>query len=225
MTKQLIIVCLSALVLSACTSPAPEVQTGPDAEVIMGNLHRVDNTRASLAFVDPEADFSKYNRVMLDPLDVDNVEIVQPTRSVTNRSGAWQLSDTDKDNLRRHYREVFTRELQETGDYEIVDEPGADVLRISATITGIAPTAARDDTRSRAIGRSRVYTEGGGTMSIGFAFSDSKSGDVLGIVKDRRGGSPVWGVNNSVTNMSDVRFIFSGWARQIRSRLDIMHGY
>ena len=47
----------------------------------------------------------------------------------------------------------------------------------------------------------------------------------LAIVKDTRSGSPMWGSNNSVSNMSDVRFMFGNWARQIRARLDIVHGY
>ena len=85
--------------------------------------------------------------------------------------------------------------------------------------------AAKDDNRSRGMGRNRVYSAGAGSMSIAFGFSDSESGEILGIVKDARRGSPAWGVNNSVTNMSDVRFMFGRWARMIRARLDIVHGY
>ena len=211
--------------LFACTSQEPTIQTGPDAEIILDRLHRVDNTRVGLAFVDPEADFGRFSKILLDPLNLDRVEIVQPRRSAANRRATWELTDQDRENLARHYREVFTRELQETGDYTIVDEPGEDVLRITASITGIAPNAARDDNRSRGIGRTRVYTEGAGSMAISFAFSDSQNNDILGIVKDSRSGSPMWGSNNRVSNMGDVRFMFAQWARMIRARLDIVHGY
>ena len=71
-----------ALILAACASEPPTVQTGPDAEVIEGNLHRVDNSSVDMAYVDPEVDFSRYNRVMIDPLGVDHIEVI----TSTNRS-------------------------------------------------------------------------------------------------------------------------------------------
>lgn len=225
MKNRFIPIVISCVFLIACASPEPTVQKGPDAEIIAGNLHRVDNTRAAIAFKDPNADFSQYNSILLDPLNMDNVEIVQPRgSSATNRS-TWELNDNDKQTLQQQFREVFTRELQETGDYTVTTTPGANVLRITAALTGIAPAAARDDARSRPTGRTRVYTEGAGSMAIAFVFSDSTSSEALAVVKDSRSGTPMWGSNNRVTNMSDVRTIFGHWARAIRARLDIMHGF
>jgi len=224
-TRYLTILLFVPLLFACTTTREPTVQTGEDAEVIMGNLHRVDNSRAGLVYVDPEADLSRYSKILLDPLNLDEVEIIQPSQSLSARRSEWVLTDRDKENLARNYREVFTRELQETGDYEIVTTPSPDALRISAALTGIAPTAAKDDMSSRAIGRTRVYSEGSGTMAIAFGFSDSESGKMIAVVKDVRRGTPTWGINNSVTNMSDVRFIFGNWARMIRARLDIVHGY
>lgn len=51
----------TAVVLISACSGTPEVQTGEDAEVIGGTLHRVDNTRADMAYVDPNADFGRYS--------------------------------------------------------------------------------------------------------------------------------------------------------------------
>jgi hypothetical protein len=216
---------LSIPVLFACSSQEPTIQTGDDAEVIMDRLHRVDHSRVAIAFVDPDADFGRFNKILLDPLDLSDVEIVQPQRSAANRRNDWTLSDQNKENLARAFREVFERELGETGDYPIVTEPGPDVLRISAAVTGIAPNAAMDDNRSRPVGRTRVYTEGAGSMRIAFGFADSETDKVLAIIKDARSGSPTWGPNNRVSNMSDVRFMFGHWARMVRARLDIVHGY
>jgi hypothetical protein len=224
MKKNLLVVLMSSALLFAGVANA---QSGKDSgpDVILGTLHKVDNARVGMAYVDPNADFSAYTKILLDPLDVDKVEIVQPSSSTAVGRNQWVLTDSDKANLRKNYMEVFTRELQETGDYEIVTTPGPDVLRVTASLTGIAPNAAKDDNRSRGMGRSRVYSSGAGSMSIAFGLSDSDSGAVLAIVKDVRRGSPSWGVNNSVSNMSDVRFMFGRWARMIRARLDIVHGY
>ena len=218
------------LVLSACaTVSEPTIQTGANAEVIQGNLHRVENSHAAIAYVDPDVDWSRYTRVMVDPLGVDNVEIIAPnTRgsvSTRSRGADWELSDKDKQSLEDAYASAMRVQLEEKGDYPIVTKPGDDVLRITAVLTALAPNAAADDSRSRSLGRGRVYSEGAGTFFISVSFSDSETGEILALIKDQKEGSTTWGVNNRVTNLSDAKFVFNSWARAIRARLDIIHGY
>lgn len=222
---RLLVTGLCALVLAAC-SQEPRLPEFSEDQVILGRLHQVTNARVGLAYVDPNADFSRFTRVMLDPLDLSDVDIVQPGRntSVATRR-EFQLTETNIQNLQRAFQETFVAELSETGDYEVVTAPGPDVLRITAVVNGIAPSAPADDGRSRATGRTRIYTENAGTMTITFGFADSESGELLALVKDSRAGTPTWSVNNSVSNMSDVRFMFRRWARMLRARLDIAHGY
>lgn len=226
MNQRIIALLLIPLFIMACESTPREPEFSDDS-VIFDRLHQVTNARVGVAYLDPEADFSQFEKILLDPLDMSKTRVVQPNRSNTSVAGnrPWELTDADRENLQRIFQEVFKRELEETGDYTVVTEPGPGVLRISATVTQIAPSASRDDLRSRPAGRSRVYTEGAGSMAIAFGFSDSESGEILAVVKDARRGSPVWGVNNSVSNLSDIRFMFSRWARMIRARLDIAHGF
>ena len=224
--KKLLVSLLVALpLLHACTNTPPAEPQFSETETILGNLHRVENARVGVAYMDPDADFSVYSKVLLDPLDLSKTEIVQPSSSSIASRRPWVLNETNTTNLQRAFSEVFTRELAETGDYQIVDSPGPDVLRITASVTQLAPNAAPDDNRSRTAGRTRVYSEGAGSMSITFGFSDSDTRRVLAVVRDARRGSPMWGPNNSVTNMSDVRNMFGRWARMVRARLDIAHGY
>jgi hypothetical protein len=61
-------------------------------------------------------------------------------------------------------------------------------------------------------------------MSIAVAFGDSDTGEVLGLIKDRKRNDSYWSVNNSVTNLADVKRMFSSWAAQIRKGLDRVHG-
>jgi hypothetical protein len=102
----------------------------------------------------------------------------------------------------------------------MVEDTAKNVLRISSRMTRIAPTAPKDDNRSRPMGRSRMFTEGAGKMSVEVTFSDSESGELLALTKDTRSGSSIWGINNSVTNAAEVRRVFNAWARQIRRQLD-----
>jgi hypothetical protein len=227
MFKQLSIALAAVTLVSACSS-TPEVQTGEDAEVIMDSLHKVDNSRTDLAYVDPNADFSKYQKIMLIPLGMDNVEIIQPNNnssmSRTNRSN-WELTDSDKEKLQEVFHESMTKELEKKGGYAIVTEAGDDVLQLQAAVLAIAPTSPKDDAHSRPIGRSQVYTQGAGSMAVMVAFVDSETGEVLGLMKDSRASNSAnWGRNNSVSNLSDIRLMFNSWARGIRSGLDKVHG-
>jgi len=205
--------------LAACSS-TPEVQTGDDAEVIGDNLHRVDNSRAQMAWIDPDADFSKYTRVLVRPLGVDNIEVIQPDSrgSVTNRRD-WELTDKDRQQLQQMYYDTMVKQLQEKGHFPVVSEPGDDVIEIAAMITALAPSAAKDDNRSRPVGRSYVVTEGAGAVAVAVAFGDSETGEILALVKDTRSSSSNWGMNNSVSNRADVQRMFTSWAMQIDSSL------
>jgi hypothetical protein len=212
--------------VAACSTSTPEVQTGDDAEILAGNLHKIDNSRADVAYIDPDVDFSKYNKILLLPLGVDNVEIKQPntTGSVSRLSSKnWELTDADKVKLQKAFHDAMTKQLEDKGHYPIVTETGDDVLTIEAKLIGLAPSAPKDDS-SRSIGRSTTYTEGGGAMAVTVAFGDSESREVLAIMKDSRASTSHWGRNNSVSNLSDVRSMFNSWAISIRSGLDHVTG-
>ena len=215
---------MASLLLGGCQS-SPQIQTGEDAEVIQGNLVRVDHARSKLAYVDPNADFSKYTAILLSPLGVDNVEIVQPTSALrTTGSRNWELTDTDKQRLQRDFQEAMSKQLSAKGGYPIVNEAGDDTLQISTILTRLAPTAPKDDFRSRPTGRSTVITEGAGKLDFEVSFRDSQTGEVLALTKDTRSaGAHLWGVNNSVSNAAEVRRVFSSLALQIRAQLDRVH--
>ena len=73
---------LAALALLGACSSEPTIQTGAHAETIMdGRLARVDNSRSDLTYLDPAGDYARYERVYLAPLDVNNIEIIQPNTS------------------------------------------------------------------------------------------------------------------------------------------------
>jgi hypothetical protein len=159
---------IALLALAGCAGE-PTIQTGEDAEVIMGNLNKVDNSRMGLVYVDPNADYARYTRAHILPLDLDHVEIIQPNTSgsmVNRYNRDWELTDKDKAALQDAYREVMAREISKNGAFALADSTGDDVLTIGAMITAIAPSAPKDDAMSRSTARSRVYSESAGSISI-----------------------------------------------------------
>lgn len=211
-----------AAALGACSSP-PSIQTGEDADTIMdGRLARVDNSRSSLAYVDPNGDYGRFSKVLVAPLDLDNVEIVQPNNntSVINRFNTeWELTDEDTAKLQDQFQEAMAKAFG-NNSFALTEEGGKDVVRVDAMITRIAPSAPRDDVTTRGT-RSIVLTEGAGSMSISMVLSDGYSGEVLAIIKDAQtsGSTNIWSINNSVTNMAEVRRIFNIWGNRLADGL------
>ena len=210
---------LMILLLGACQTTGVS-QTSKDATGVAQNLAGLDHT-AKLAYVNPNIDFTRYTAILLMPLSLDNVEIIQPQSSISTIGNSnWQLTDAEKQRWQQDYREAMITQLSSAGGYTMVEDAAKNVLRISSRMTRIAPTAPKDDNRSRPMGRSRMFTEGAGKMSVEVTFSDSESGELLALTKDTRSGSSIWGINNSVTNAAEVRRVFNAWARQIRRQLD-----
>jgi hypothetical protein len=53
-----------AAFIAGCSTAQPTIQTGPDAQVSYDGLHLVDNSRLKQAWVDPDIDFTRYNKIM-----------------------------------------------------------------------------------------------------------------------------------------------------------------
>lgn len=221
--KALLSLAFPLALLAACAEQ-PSIQTGENAETIMGELAKVDNSRVDLAYVDPTADYARYNKVYIEPLDLDNVEIIQPNTSgsmVNRYNREWELTDADKEKLQSTFRESMTKALTDGGAFEIVEKGGDDVIKLEGMLTRIAPSGPKDDQKSRTTSRSTVISEGAGSMSIAIMIADGDSGEPLAIIKDTRSSvnSSMWGINNSVSNMAEVRRNFNAWAAQIHDGL------
>ncbi len=202
--------------MSACAKQ-PTIQTGSDAEVIGDNLYKVENARANAVFINPDADYSQYKKILVMPLVLDDVKIVQPSSSRPSRK--WALTDSDKEKLKKSYQESMASQLPKGGAYELATEPGEDVLILEAHLVAIAPTAPKDDFRSRPIGRSRIITEGGGALTLAVSLNDSQSGTPLAQFIDQRKGSTLSGSNTRVSNLAEVKRMFNYWAASIRDGL------
>jgi len=202
--------------MSACTKQ-PTIQTGPGAEVIGDNLYKVENARANAVFINPDADYSQYKKILVMPLVLDDVQIVQPSGSRPSRE--WTLTDSDKEKLKKLYQESMASQLPKGGAFELATEPGEDVLILAARLVAIAPTAPKDDFRSRPIGRSRIITEGGGALTLAVSLNDSQSREPLAHFVDQRSGSTLARSNTRVSNLAEVKRTFNYWAAAIRNGL------
>jgi hypothetical protein len=175
-------------------------------------LVRVKSTRLDSVQLLPGADFRGYTKVMIDPAQVafkkNWLRTINSQRTVGQR-----VSEEDAEriatSMRSGFQSLFARAFRKAG-FDVVTEPGADVLRLAPAITDVyinAPDVLSD------VGR-RVYTVEAGEATLALEAHDSVTGALLGRAVDKREArafGPIQ-LTNSVTNQSDFEQVFSQWA-------------
>jgi len=186
-------------------------------------LVRVNSKQIDHLYKLPEADFSGYKRVRLDPIEVEFDKNWKPNAS--QRSPSSRLTNEDIEKIKKalaeEFRKVFTEELTKNG-YAVVNEDDDDVLRVSAAIVNLYITAPE----KMSAGRSRTYTTSAGHMTLVVELRDSVTGKLMARAVDTVQGRDTgnFQITNSVTNMSSARTALSKWARVLREGLDAATG-
>ena len=98
-----------SLILVACTT----VETQ--------SFRVVGNSNVDSAYIATDADFSKYNRLLVDDMGIFFPEGVP-------------MSEEELERIRQIFREFFMKELSE---YEITQEPGPGMLRVTASLVDL----------------------------------------------------------------------------------------
>ena len=217
LSKQLI---AATLVYALCFALPLIAFAGDDANTSYDGLVPVEDARVAMAYIDPEADFSVFKRVMiLEPF----VAFRSNWQRDQNRRRGRNISSRDMERIKADtasfFREVFTQNLQMDGGYEVVDEADYDVLLLRPAIIDLDITAPD----VAAAGRSRTFSASSGEATLYIELFDSVSGQIIGRAADRQAarsstGSMTW--NNRVMNRAEGRRMFSAWANQLRTFLD-----
>jgi hypothetical protein len=184
-----------------------------DAADSWDGLVEVKAKRMDAAYLLPGADFRPYTKVMFDPAEVafrkDWMKEMNQTspgisRDVT-QADAERIAAAARSNFGEVFAEAFTK-----GGYQVVTEPGPDVLRLRAGVVNLYINA--PDTMSA--GRTRTYSMEAGEATLVLEARESTTGALLGRVLDRRATRDSVGLQttSSVTNLSDFRALFRRWA-------------
>lgn len=207
----------SALLLCGLGIPAALAGDAPPATTDDG-LVRVENTKLDLVYRRPGVDMTGYAKLMLDPVEVAfKKQWTQDFRQVSKHDRERIRSE-----LAKEFQAIFIEELQTRGGYQIVTEPGEDVLRVTARIFDLYINA--PDTMSA--GRSRTYALSTGEATLGAELADSESGSVIARATDRvraRETATMQWITRS-QNRADARAMLRKWATALREGLDAARG-
>jgi hypothetical protein len=218
-----LIAAVATTALTACSTTAPTIQTGPDAEVTFDGLNRVDNSQADIAWARPDFDISHYTKLMLVGAGVQYREAKNLGRTTTerSRSGPFYLDADRRARFEALVAEVFDDEMSRVENFEIVEEPGPDVLMVRGALLDVVSFV--PDLQSMP-GRSNIFLSSVGEVTLVLELLDSQSGTVLARSVDRRAAQRAGGTQlfeaNRVTVDAEVRRLIRFWARRLREGLD-----
>jgi hypothetical protein len=168
--------------------------------VVVGSFDRVPNTAVEYAYINEQADFSQYTKLMSGGL-----EIYYPESEDTP-------DPADIERIRGYFRDAFAAAIGD--DYEVVSEPGPGVLKVSGQVIDMKITSG--GATFDAGGRLRDVVAHG-ELTFLMEMSDSVSGQVLARAGDK---STDISAEKDDATWDDVRRAAEYWAGLFRNWLD-----
>jgi hypothetical protein len=210
---------LSLIIYALCLTIPLTAFSRQSANFSFDGLQAVESAQVARVFINPEADFSVYTRVMiLDPI----VAFRSNWQREQNRRRGRNINARDMQRIKADaasfFKQILTQRLQFDNGYEVVDEVDYDVLLLRPAIIDLDITSPDVAASGR---RSNTASAGQATLYI--ELFDSVSGAIIGRAIDPQiahsaGGSDSW--TNRTLNRSEGRRIFTLWADQLRIFLD-----
>lgn len=171
---------------------------------------------AALVYRNPDADFSRYNAVFIEP--------------VTLWLGAnSSLNDVDADERQKLADEFYAEIVKALeGDFEITAQPGPGTMHIRVALTDARASSPALDTLSTYVPQARLLQSAValGSQTAGFVgeasaeaeVRDAETGVLLVAGVDRRAGTKALG-DDTFDAWSDVRRAFETWSMQFADNL------
>ncbi len=212
---------LPVLFMAICLAGCAGMRTTPiDEPSTLEGLQRIQVGGIDAVYRRPNADFSQYRRILLRDPDVTFTRGWERQQNSATRSWTQADSDRVRRDLQTLFAQVMKRELEERGGYEIVTEPGPDVLEVRPSIVDLYIAA--PDTSKTEVGIVRRYTTDAGRMTLIAELRDSLSGEVLARAYDKKQATqtPQWEWTTSITNAQKARNAIASWAATLRQGLD-----
>lgn len=178
-------------------------------------LEKGGRGQAQLRYVNPSADFSKYDKIRIDSI----------TFLAADGSALSSMKEDSAMDIAAYMRDAFVAELGK--DYEIVQEPGPGTMRLRLALTEARGSKVVLDAVTTVIPQARILTTGAqvaidNSVTTGKArgeceLLDSVTGERLMAAVDERYGTKA--LAGSLSKWSDVHDAFRLWAGRLRVRL------
>lgn len=216
----------AAAIVAGCSS-TPAFQEGPDAEVTHDGLTRIDRTIMDAVWARQDIDLTGITKIMFHGLGVEYRNNSGPysgragTGSMRARSSTseFQLDADTRALFEEEIRGAFLEEFQSSTVFEMVEEPGPDVLGLYVGLLDVVSRVPPDD-----VGRSRVYLDSVGEATLVLELRDSVSNTILVRAVDRRAAQSTGTMIESSPprNRAEVRRLGRRWGQILRDGLEAL---
>jgi len=179
-------------------------------------LRRVENSRASAAWIRPGVDFSSYNKIRLQGAGLS----FRPVTRIGSNAREFPVSEANQQRMKEILAEVFTEELEKSTRFELVQDYGPEVLTVWGGLTDVVSFVPPERGA-----RDRIFISDVGAATLVLELRDSQSNTTLARAVDRRAASRAGGTmqrSNSASNWAEVRRVARRWATMLRERLDAL---
>lgn len=199
------VVAVGAASAIAAHAAAPETWDG---------LVQVKSKRFALAYIAPDANFSAYHKVMIDPVEIAFKKNYVRDYNSSHRDLSSRIRDSDIERVvvegSKSATSLFAKAFADAG-YQVVTEPGPDVIRVHSSVVDIYVNA--PDIKSA--GRRMTAAPEAGYATFVVEARDSMTGALLGRALDKKyAGDSIGRIRTSVSNRADFETLFRSWAKQ-----------
>lgn len=204
---------VAALYLGACASSTNRAERSG----FLGDYSMLEENdvkdRAQYAYLDRTTNFAQYTKIILDPVEL----------WISADADLSEAEQAELQNLADYFYETVHASLSE--DYEMVQAPGATVMRLRIALTDVDSANPAMNTVSTVLPVGLVISSGKKLATGSHAFVgkagvevdllDSTSGQRIGAAIDERAG----GKNPFNGRWGDAKKAFDYWAERMRERL------
>lgn len=192
---------------------SPEAAAAKDAPKTWDGLVQVKSKKLDLVYLQPNADFRGYTKVIVDPTEVGFAKNWLRDHNRSHPSISGRISEKELQAVvaeaAQIANEIFAEAWRE-GGYTIAIEPGPDAIRVKTGVIDIRVTAPENDTA----GRTYSFSNEAGSATLFIEARDSVTGALLGRAVDQAivGDSfTTWRTASS--NRDDFRRQVATWAK------------
>ena len=192
-------------------------------ETSFDGLVKQEKGRFKLTYVDPDIDFSVYNKYIPGTAQFQFRAVKKTSNMTARRSNQREfwISDADKQKLEDTVSSIFAEELAKSETFTETNEPGPDTLIIRGALHDIVSQVPPE-----IIGRGEIYLSSMGEATLIIEAVDSLSGEVIYRAIERRAAARPGNqlvVANTVTSWAELRRLARRWASNLRDGMDSIH--
>jgi hypothetical protein len=199
-------------------STGPKLITGLLLLLVTGAVMAKNTIPAT--YVKEGVDLSVYNKVMVKPLSLDNVEVLKPVWEEGN-DDIWAFNPENRSAIQKWFLDAMQQEIEINGGYKLVTSSGADVMRVEVEVLSITPYV-KPGTQSSDSDHV-ISTLGSGDIVISAEFRDSKTRELLILVEGERTIGEKYRELSAENHIKNLKGMFTKWGKKVREALDKAH--